>query len=207
MSSLKEQVAQLTLQIQVLQNQLSTQTTLLPADPPPPPAMTKLLKIATPTHSQVCKMTLTTLRQSAACAYAYKGPSSPMRQARCCSSCHTWRVEPPGHGQCTRSSRSLAPPRHQWQWMSLKLRLTSCSQIWIERWWCRQDNNLLYDLSLEPSFRAKMHYQNCLKSSLSSIKQSPEIILRGTKHRVSEVPQTLSQLFHKILIIHMIPMV
>src|SRR5260221_14548879 len=72
---------------------------------------------------------------------------------------------------------------------------------------CRQDNNLPHDSSLEPSFRAKMHYQNCLKSSLYSIKQSLEIILRGTKHRVSEVPQTLLQLFHKILLICTIPMV
>src|SRR5260221_578281 len=47
--SLKEQVAQLTLQIQVLQNQLSTQTMSPPVDPPPPPTMTKLLKIAAPT--------------------------------------------------------------------------------------------------------------------------------------------------------------
>src|SRR5258705_3971988 len=47
--SLKEQVAQLTLQIQVLQNQLSTQTMSPPVDPPPPPTMMKPLKIATPT--------------------------------------------------------------------------------------------------------------------------------------------------------------
>src|SRR5260221_6475725 len=49
MLSLKEQVTQLMLQIQVLQNQLSAQTTSLPADPPPPPATTKLPKIAAPT--------------------------------------------------------------------------------------------------------------------------------------------------------------
>src|SRR5258707_12288545 len=49
MLSLKDQVTLLTQQIQALQNQLSTQTTSLPADPPPPPAMTKLLKIAAPT--------------------------------------------------------------------------------------------------------------------------------------------------------------
>ena len=49
MSSLKEQVTLLTQQIQVLQNQLSAWTTSLSADPPPPPAMTKLPKIATPT--------------------------------------------------------------------------------------------------------------------------------------------------------------
>src|SRR5258708_12670579 len=42
-----------------------------------------------PLHSQVCKMTLTTLRWSAACTYAYEGPSSLTRQARCCSSCCT----------------------------------------------------------------------------------------------------------------------
>ncbi len=72
---------------------------------------------------------------------------------------------------------------------------------------CRQDNNPLHDLSLEPSSRAKMHYQIHLKSSLYSIKQSLEIILRGAKHRFSEVPQTSLQLFHKILLIHMILMV
>ena len=49
MSSLEDQAAQLTLQIQVLQNQLSAWTKSPPADPPPPPATTKLLKIATPT--------------------------------------------------------------------------------------------------------------------------------------------------------------
>ncbi|SRR5258708_2309735 len=49
MLSLREQVTQLMLQIQVLQNQLSAQTMSLPADPPPPPAMTKLLKITAPT--------------------------------------------------------------------------------------------------------------------------------------------------------------
>src|SRR5258708_13222412 len=49
MSSLEERVAQLMLQIQVLQNQLSTWTMSPPADPPPPPAMTKLPKIAAPT--------------------------------------------------------------------------------------------------------------------------------------------------------------
>src|SRR5260221_3619652 len=49
MSSLEDQVALLTQQIQVLQNQLSAQTTSLPVDPPPPPVMTKLPKITTPT--------------------------------------------------------------------------------------------------------------------------------------------------------------
>src|SRR5258708_4284501 len=49
MSSLKEQVTQLMLQIQVLQNQLSAQTTSLPVDPPPPPATTKLPKVTAPT--------------------------------------------------------------------------------------------------------------------------------------------------------------
>src|SRR5258708_37380671 len=49
MLSLKDQVAQLTLQIQALQNQLSAWTTSPPADPPPPPAMTKLPKITAPT--------------------------------------------------------------------------------------------------------------------------------------------------------------
>src|SRR5258708_21310914 len=49
MSSLEERVAQLMLQIQVLQNQLSTWTMSPPADPSPPPAMTKLPKIAAPT--------------------------------------------------------------------------------------------------------------------------------------------------------------
>src|SRR5258708_18690269 len=51
----------------------------------------------------------------------------------------------------------------------------------------------------------KMCCQNCLKSSLYSIKQSPEIILRaGAKHRFSVVPQTSSQFFHKILLIRTI---
>ena len=45
--------------------------------------------------------------------------------------------------------------------------------------WCRWDNNLLHDLSLESSLRAKMRYQNHLKSSLYTIKQNPEITLRG----------------------------
>ncbi len=49
MLSLEDQVALLTQQIQVLQNQLSAWTMSLPVDPPPPPATTKLLKIATPT--------------------------------------------------------------------------------------------------------------------------------------------------------------
>src|SRR5260370_33888232 len=49
MSSLKEQVALLTQQIQPLQNQLSAQTTSLSADPPSPPTTTKLPKITTPT--------------------------------------------------------------------------------------------------------------------------------------------------------------
>ncbi len=47
--SLEEQVTQLMLQIQVLQNQLSTWMTLLLVDLPPPPATMKLPKIATPT--------------------------------------------------------------------------------------------------------------------------------------------------------------
>src|SRR5258708_8163119 len=49
MATLKEQVALLMQQIQVLQNQLSTQTLSPPVDLPPPPATTKLLKIAAPT--------------------------------------------------------------------------------------------------------------------------------------------------------------
>src|SRR5258705_10350321 len=49
MAMLKEQVTLLMQQIQVLQNQLSTQTPSPPVDLPPPPATTKLLKIATPT--------------------------------------------------------------------------------------------------------------------------------------------------------------
>src|SRR5260370_21218472 len=49
MVTLKEQVALLTQQIQVLQNQLSAQSLSPPVDPPPPPTTTKLLKIATPT--------------------------------------------------------------------------------------------------------------------------------------------------------------
>src|SRR5260221_6729728 len=49
MATLKEQVALLTQQIQVLQNQLSTRSPSPPVDLPPPPTTTKLLKIATPT--------------------------------------------------------------------------------------------------------------------------------------------------------------
>src|SRR6266436_7635908 len=49
MLSLEDQVALLTQQIQVLQNQLSAWTMSLPVDPPPPPATTKLPKITTPT--------------------------------------------------------------------------------------------------------------------------------------------------------------
>ena len=49
MSTLEEQVALLTQQIQVLQNQLSAQSPSPPIDPPPPPTMTKLPKIAMPT--------------------------------------------------------------------------------------------------------------------------------------------------------------
>ncbi len=88
-------------------------------------------------HSiQVCKTTSTTSKQSATYTCAYEDLSSPMRQARCCSSYHTWRAELPGHGQLTRSSKSSAPPRHQWWWMSLRPRSTSCLQIQIKRWWC-----------------------------------------------------------------------
>src|SRR5258706_3685246 len=49
MVTLKEQVALLTQQIQVLQNQLSTQSLSPPVDPPPPPTTTKLPKITAPT--------------------------------------------------------------------------------------------------------------------------------------------------------------
>ena len=49
MASLEDQVTQLTLQIQALQNWLSTWTMSLPADPPPPPATAKLPSITTPT--------------------------------------------------------------------------------------------------------------------------------------------------------------
>ncbi len=49
MAMLEEQVALLTQQIQVLQNQLSTWTPSPPVDLPPPPATTKLLKITAPT--------------------------------------------------------------------------------------------------------------------------------------------------------------
>src|SRR5260221_9371471 len=49
MAMLKEQVALLMQQIQVLQNQLSTQTLSPPVDLPPPPTTTKLLTIAMPT--------------------------------------------------------------------------------------------------------------------------------------------------------------
>ena len=49
MVTLEEQVALLTQQIQVLQNQLSTQSLSPPVDLPPPPTTTKLLKIAAPT--------------------------------------------------------------------------------------------------------------------------------------------------------------
>src|SRR5258708_24748524 len=114
-----------------------------------------------------------------------------MNNVHCCitkllSNLRPWAWLP--HAPCTLVQvTNLVKPSHCWQ--------------------CRWDNNPPYDLSLEPSFRAKMCYQNRLKSSLSSIKQSLEIILRGTKHRVSEVPQMSSQLFHKILLIHMIPTV
>src|SRR5258708_9672013 len=89
MAMLKEQVTLLMQQIQVLQNQLSAWTLSPPVDLPPPPTTTKLPKITAPLHSQVCKMTLIASRQSAACTYAYEGPRSPTRQARCYSSCHT----------------------------------------------------------------------------------------------------------------------
>ena len=49
MSMLEEQVMLLTQQIQVLQNQLSTQSPSPPIDPLLPPTMTKLPKITTPT--------------------------------------------------------------------------------------------------------------------------------------------------------------
>src|SRR5258708_2850083 len=49
MVTLEEQVALLTQQIQVLQNQLSAQSPSPPVDLPPPPTTTKLPKIATPT--------------------------------------------------------------------------------------------------------------------------------------------------------------
>src|SRR5260221_7544137 len=49
MATLKEQVALLTQQIQVLQNQLSTWSPSPPVDLPPLPTTTKLLKITTPT--------------------------------------------------------------------------------------------------------------------------------------------------------------
>ena len=49
MSTLEEQVALLTQQIQALQNQLSTRSPSPPIDPPPLPTTTKLPKIAMPT--------------------------------------------------------------------------------------------------------------------------------------------------------------
>src|SRR6266436_8302275 len=49
MAMLKEQVALLMQQIQVLQNQLSARTPSPPVDLPPPPTTTKLLKITVPT--------------------------------------------------------------------------------------------------------------------------------------------------------------
>src|SRR5258705_13994769 len=49
MATLKEQVALLMQQIQVLQNQLSAWTLSPPVDPLPPTAMTKLPKIMAPT--------------------------------------------------------------------------------------------------------------------------------------------------------------
>src|SRR5258708_5856275 len=70
---------------------------------------------------------------------------------------------------------------------------------------CRQDNNLPHDSSVEPSSRARMCYHNCLKFHLYSIMKNPEIILReGAKLRFSEVPQMLSQILHKILLIRTI---
>src|SRR5260370_10412231 len=49
MSAVEDRVAQITLQSEALQNQLSAQTMSLPVDPPPPPTMTKLPKITAPT--------------------------------------------------------------------------------------------------------------------------------------------------------------
>src|SRR5260221_7506364 len=51
---------------------------------------------------------------------------------------------------------------------------------------CRQDNNPLHDLSVEPSSRARMHYHNHLKFCLYSIMKNLKIILRGAKLRFSE---------------------
>src|SRR5258708_3585081 len=89
MSSLEEQVALLTQQIQALQNQLSAQTPSLSADPPPPPTMTKLPKIATPTLFTGLQDDLDCFKAECSLHICYKGPSSLTRQAGCCSSCHT----------------------------------------------------------------------------------------------------------------------
>src|SRR6266436_9920466 len=67
--------------------------------------------------------------------------------------------------------------------------------------WCRWDNNLPHESFVESSSRARMCYYNHPKSHLYSIMYNPEIILKGVKHRISEVPQTSTQLSHKILLI------
>src|SRR5260221_13518093 len=79
LATLEEQVTLLTQQIQVLQNQLSTQSPSPPVDPPPLPTTTKLLKIATPTLFTGLQDDLNHFKQSAACTYAYEGPNSPTR--------------------------------------------------------------------------------------------------------------------------------
>src|SRR6266446_530281 len=55
--------------------------------------------------------------------------------------------------------------------------------------WCRQDNNLPHDLSVEPSSRARMHYHNHLKSCLYFTMQNPEIILRGPNTDFQKYPK------------------
>ena len=81
-------------------------------------------------------------------------------------------------------SRSVASSLEKLDMKALPLSLMTasgspwCLQTCLRKRCCRWDNNPLYDLSLESSLRAKMRYQNRLKSRLYSIKQNLEIILR-----------------------------
>src|SRR6266436_5140463 len=65
-------------------------------------------------------------------------------------------------------------------WVQLQLRsLFFFFGIFVQTSHCRQDNNLLHDLFVEPNSRAGICYHNCPKFCLYSIMQNPEIILRG----------------------------
>ena len=89
MLSLEDQVAQLMLQIQVLQNQLSTQTTSLPVDPPPPPAMTKLPKITTPTPFTGLQDDLDHFKAECSLYICLQGSEFPDKMSQMLFSCHT----------------------------------------------------------------------------------------------------------------------